>query len=161
MTCRNFLGDFIERNSAKSRHGSGEKLIYDFTRQSNRFKNLCTRVRSNRRHAHLRHNLEHTFARSFDVVLNRLLGVKSTQPEHSAAIAGIDHVFNSFKSQIRIYRPRAVTNQQSHVMHLACVTRFDNQTHHGALLLTNQMMVNRARQQQRRDWCKSVVAVAI
>ena len=63
-----------------------------------------------------------------------------------------NHVVQRFKGQIRIDRPRAVTNEQREMMHFARFAGFQNQADPRARAFANQMMMHAGHRQQAPEW---------
>ena len=59
-----------------------------------------------------------------------------------------DHVFQRLKSQIRIHRTAAVTDQQGEVVYLTRFTGFQHQANLGARARANQVMIQAGDGQQ-------------
>ena len=82
-----------------------------------------------------------------DVVLHRLVRVHAAE---AVQVVG-DHVLDRLEREVRVDRPGAVADQQRHVVHLAGVAALDDQPDLGALLLADQVVVDRSGQQQAGD----------
>ena len=79
----------------------------------------------------------------------------------AAPLVGGDHVLDRLEREVRVDGTRAEPDQQRHVVHLARVAALDDQAHLRARLLTDEMVVDRTREQQRRDRCVHLVGVAV
>ena len=94
MPYRNFLSDLIEADTPETRHRSGEVFINEILSKTDCFEDLSAGVGSDRRHAHLRHHLQHTFSTRLDVVLDRFVRIHSTKRVQSFAAVCGDHVLD-------------------------------------------------------------------
>ena len=79
-----------------------------------------------------------------DVVFGSLL---KANVQHAVAA----HVFQCFKGQIGVDAADAVTKEQCHMMHLARLSRFDNDGSTQTSAIFNQMMVQACASQQCRN----------
>ena len=149
MTLRYFSSNFIETNTAKTRHCSRKEFINKICCQANGFEDLSTGVGRNSGDTHLGHHLQYTLAGCLDVVLHCFVRVHSAKAVHAGFVVGCNHVFNRFKSQVWVNCACTKTDKQCHVMHFASITTFHNKTYLGATLLTNEVMMHSACEQQR------------
>ena len=94
MTCSNLCSNFTQPDAIQARDGSSKKLAHKFFSKTKGFKYLCTGVRSDRRHSHLRHHFENTFSCSLDVVIDCFFRIDPTKSVGSGPIIGGNHVFN-------------------------------------------------------------------
>ncbi len=145
MAPGDLLGDRVELDAAELGAGAGEVPVDQGLRQPDRLEDLGTGVGRNGRHAHLRHHLEHALAQAPDQVLDRDLGLDG----HVVAVAG--EVLDRLHGEVRVDRRGAVPDQERDVVHLADVAGLDHQPDLGAGLLADQMVVDGAGQEQRRD----------
>ena len=154
---RHFGGDLVQTNTAQTTDRAGEVFVHQVRRQTDGLENLGSGVRSDRAHAHLRHHLQHALTGRLDVLLQRRARVDVTQVVQILA----DHVLDGLESQVRVDGPGSESDEQSHVMDLAGVARLHDQADLGALLLADEVMVNRRGEQERRNGRQHFVAVSI
>ena len=107
--------------------------------EPDRFEDLRTGVRRDRRDAHLRHHLEDALARGLHVVLDGLALGEARQHAFAAQVA--DRV----EREVRVDRTRAVAEQQREVVHLARLAGLDDEPDARARLLAHEVVVHRAR----------------
>ncbi|CAB4649994.1 unannotated protein [freshwater metagenome] len=155
MTHSNLGCDLIETNATETTHRASEVFVNKIVRETNRFENLCPGVRGHCGDAHFGHDLQNTLARGLDVVTNRLDWIV-----HLCAIFS-DEVFDRLKREVRIDGCSAVTDQETHVMHLSCVTSLDDQTNSCARLFADEVVVNSTCKEQRRNRSHFSVSAAI
>ena len=77
--------NYLDADATKLTCCAREVCVYELLAQANRFEYLRTRIRRNGRDTHLRHDLEHTFAKTVDQVLCALLKAypnKCTRAHH-------------------------------------------------------------------------------
>ena len=110
--------------------------------QSDRFKYLRAAVTLNRRDAHLGHHLDHSLDGGFDVIVAGIVWCDIDQQPLA------DHVVHRFEGEIRVDRPRAVTDQQREMMHFARLAGFQHQTDPRARAFPDQMMMQPGHGQQ-------------
>ena len=139
------LGDDVELDAAELGGRAGEVLVDDSLREADRLEDLGARVGRDRRDAHLGHHLQDALAERLDQVLDRLLAVGGDV----VALAG--EVLDGLHGEVGVDRGRAVADQQGHVVDLADVAGLDQQADLGAGLLADQVVVDGAGEQQRRD----------
>ena len=123
---------------------AGEVLVDERLLQADRFEDLRTGVRRDRRDAHLRHHLQDALARGLHVVLDRLaLG-------DAAPITPSRHeVADRVEREVGVDRAGAVAEQQREVMHLARFAGLDDEPDARARLLAHEVVVHRGGDQQR------------
>ena len=119
--------------------GATEILVDQFAVQPDRLEDLGTAVRHIGADAHLRHDLVQALADRLDVVLDGFLGLRPVQRSQC------------LQREVRVHGLGAVTGQQCIVMHLARGSGFDNQARRRTHSFNDQVLVHRARRQQRRD----------
>ena len=161
MANRDLLGDLIEADATKTRDRSGEVFVDQILCETDGFEDLCSGVRSDGRHAHLRHHLQHTFATCLDVVLDCLVWVHATERVKTFTAVSGDHVLDRLEGEILVDCTCTESDQQGHVVHFASVSTLDDEADLCARLFTNEVVVHCAGQQQRRDRRIHLVTVAI
>ena len=149
------FGDHVEADAAEFGRGPREVPVHEFLRQADGLEDLGTAVRRHRGHTHLGHDLQDALAERLDQVAHGRLG--GDVAEHAAP----GQPLGGLHGQVRVDGGSAVADEQRHVMHLAHVTGFDDDAHHGPVLLTHQVMVDRCGQQQRRDRREVAGGVAV
>ena len=147
VTRSDLAGDAVQANPAKTAGRSREELVDDVVRQTDRLEDLRPRVRGDRRDTHFGHHLEDALVGGLDEVL---LGLDRVL-DRGHALG--DEILDGFKCEVRVHSTRAVANQQAHVMALARIASFDDETHLGPRPSERQVVVDRARKEQGRDRC--------
>ena len=143
-----FTGDDVEADAADARGGPGEVPVDECLLQADRLEDLRAAVALQRRDPHLRHDFQDALVERLDVVDRRLF---VGQPRHVRENALPDHVVEGFEGEVGVDRPGAVADEQRDVVHLARVTRLDEQRAAGARPLAHQVMVDAGRRQQARN----------
>ncbi|CAB4704754.1 unannotated protein [freshwater metagenome] len=157
VTCGHLGGHLLQTDTAETADGASEVLVDEIPAETDGFEDLRAGVAGDGAHTHLAHHLQHTLAGALDVLLLRLVRVERTK---TVQILG-DHVFDALEREVGVDCAGAVTDEQCHVMHLACVAALDNEAHLGALLLADEVVVHRCCQQQTGDRGVDLVAVAV
>ena len=134
---------------------AGEVLVDERLLEPDRFEDLRTRVGRDRRDAHLRHHLEDALARGLHVVLHGLAFGEAGQ--HTFATQVADRV----EREVRVDRAGAEAEQQAEVVDLARFTGLDHEADARARLLAHEVVVHRARDEQRGDRRVLGVCVAV
>src|SRR5207302_290515 len=113
VTTERLRGDQIHADSAHARRRAGEMAINERCTQSHRFPQLRAAITLQRRDAHLRHDLEETFAQRFDVALlgGRPMWLASNR-------LGTSHCPDAFEGEIWVYGARAIRDQESEMRNL-------------------------------------------
>ena len=145
MLLLRFPRHFFQTDAADSRRRPGKILIDQLLAQPDRFENLRAAVGLDGRDAHLRHHFDDAFVDGFVVAFD---GVMVTDV---LAAALVDHVVQTFVSQIGIDRLHAVTEQQTEMVHFARLAGLQHQADPGARAGADQMMMQAGRGEQRRD----------
>ena len=149
--------DLVEADAAEPADGAGEVALDELGAEADGLEDLGAGVAGHRRHAHLRHHLEHALAARLDVVAHRLARVDG--PE-AVEVLG-DQVLDRLEREVGVDRAGAVADQQRHVVHLAGVAALDDQPDHRALLGAHEVVVHGRGEQQRRDRRLDGVGVAV
>ena len=148
-------GDLVEPDASELAVHPAEELVDGVLVETDHLEELRAGVRGHRGDAHLAHHLEHALARGLDVVVAG--GLEVDVAEHPA----LDHVLDRFERHVRIDRCRTESHQRGDMVDLAAISRFDDQADACALALADQVVVNRGRQQQRRDRCERLVGLSV
>ena len=133
----------------------GEVLVEQLLADADGLEQLRAGVGRQRRDAHLGHHLQHTLARGLDVV--RLRRVTADAGDGAA----VDHVLDGLERHVRVDRGGAEADQAGHVVHLAGVTRLDDEPDLGAGAVANKMVVHGRDAQQRRDRRHRLVGLTV
>ena len=138
-------GDLVETDTADAADRAGEVRIHHVGRQSDGLEHLGPGVGRHGRDAHLGHDLEHALAACLDVVADGLPG------RHPGEDPVLDQIGDGVEGQIGVDGGGAVAEQERHVVHLAGLSRLDDETHAGPGLFLDQMVMDRADEEQGRD----------
>ncbi|CAB4891171.1 unannotated protein [freshwater metagenome] len=149
------VGDLVEIDTAEVAVEPGEVLVDQFLRQADDLEQLGSGVRRESRDAHLGHHLQHALACGLDVVADGLVEVDAGEG------TALDHVLDRLEGHVRIDRCRTESDEQSHVVDLAGVTGFDDQTDLGAGLLTNEMVVHCRGEEQGRNRSELLTGLSV
>ena len=149
------LGDHVQPGAAELGWRAGEVLVDDVLVDADRLEGLRGGVGGDGGDAHLAHHLHHALAERLEVVAHGRGGFDAGE------FAFADQVLDGLEGQIRVDRRGAEADEHRDVVHLAGVTRFDDQRHGGALLGADQVVMHRGDGQQRRDRRPGVVGVAV
>ena len=155
MPGRDVGGDVVQRDSAGGTCQSGEVLTENVLVDADGLEQLGAGVGGQRRDAHLGHHLQHALACGLDVVGQRLVAVQAFEA------AAVQHDLDRLERHVRVDRRRTESDQRGHVMHLAGVTRLDDQADLGAAAFANQVVVHRRYRQQRRDRRQLLVGLPV
>ncbi len=142
---RDLLRQRVQPDAPELGGRAGEVAVDEFGCEAEGLEHLGAAVGRNSGDPHLAHDLEHALAERLDEVGDGLLG------RHPGDRPAADQVLRALHRQIGIDRGRAVPDEQGDVVDLADVARLDQQPDLGAGPLPDQVMVDGARQQQRRD----------
>ena len=140
------LGDFIQADTVEVRSGAVEKPIDDLAPQADDFENLRAAIRIDRADAHLRHDLQQAVFDGVQIILDGFVGLQIAAD-----------VRRGGQRQIRIHRRRAVTDEHRKVMGLARLAAFDDEVALHAQIGAQEMIVDRAQREDRRD--ESVIGI--
>src|SRR5262245_37239428 len=121
---RDLRRDLVESDATEAADGAREVFVHELAAESDGFEDLRPGVRRDGAHAHLRHHLEDALATRLDVVLDRLVRIHATE---AVQVLG-DHVLDRLEGEVRVDRTRPVPDEERHVMHLAGVAAFENET---------------------------------
>ena len=157
VTALALLGDLVESDAGDLRDGAREVLVDQLLVEPDRLEHLRAAVRRDGGDAHLRHDLQHALARRLDVLLHRFVRVGATETVETLG----DQVLDRLEREVRVDRPRSVTDQEGHVVHFARVARLHDEPDLGARLLADEVVVDRRREEQRRDRRPLAVRVAV
>ena len=149
------VGDVVEVDAAGRAGQPGEVLVEHLLADADGLEQLGAGVGRQRRDAHLGHHLQHALACRLDVVGLRL--VAGDAGDHAA----VDHVLDGLERHVRVDRGGAEADQCGHVVHLAGVTRLDDEPDLGAGAVANKMVVHGRDAQQRRDRRHRLVGLAV
>ena len=143
-------GDFFQTDASDAGCLCAEIASQQFLADPYGFKNLCAPVGTDGRNAHLAHNLEQALADGLDIVL---LG-RFVIHLHIA----FPHQFIQYgEGHVGIDGTGAISQQQGGVHHLANLAAFYNQCGLHAFLNGDEVMMDSANRQQRRDGGMGVV----
>ena len=141
-------GQDVEADALHAAGRARETAIDHFLLQSHGFENLSALVGLQRRDAHLGHDLSACpWPRPCDSV-PRLSRRRGTRPTADAPRVGLPQ---RFEGQVGIDRIGPVADQQTVMMHFACLARFQHDADAGPLRLAHQMMMHGTAGQQRTD----------
>ncbi len=143
MALLDFAGDAGEVDALDTRGGPLEIGVDDFAVQTDRFENLRAAVTLDGRDAHLRHRFDDAFDRGFDVLLDGFRDVDAGE------ILAADDVLDRFEDQIRIDRARAVTGEQSEMVHFARFAGLEDEADLRACAIGHEMVVQPGHGEQR------------
>ena len=136
VPARDLAGDDVEVDALDPRRGAGEVLVDEALLQPDGLEDLGAGVGGDGGDAHLRHHLEDALARGLDVVLDGLaLGQVG---EHALAAQVADRV----EREVGVDATRAVAEQEREVMHLARLTRLDEQPDTRPGLLPHEVVMH-------------------
>uniref|UniRef100_A0A6J5ZWJ4 Unannotated protein n=1 Tax=freshwater metagenome TaxID=449393 RepID=A0A6J5ZWJ4_9ZZZZ len=146
MPLKRFLAKNIQANSPDPRRSPGEVAIDELLLESDRFEDLCTAVRLNRRDAHLGDRLQKPLAKRLDDIALGLV-----RAVHSVDVTLGSHFGGAVEQQIRVDCARPVADQRGEVMNLARLSAFKNEPCLQPVAKPHQVMVDGGDCQQRRD----------
>ena len=129
--------DDVEVDSAEARDRAREVALDELVRQADGLEDLRAAVGAHRRHAHLGHDLEQALAQGLHEIAHGLL---RGDPGEDLAV---DEVLHGLHREVGIDGRGPVAHQQSGVMDLPDVTRFDDERRLGARLATHEMVMDR------------------
>ena len=156
LVSRRVLGrDDLESDAPELGLGAGEVLVDELLREADGLEHLCAGVGGHRRDAHLGHDLQHALAEGLDEVRDRLGG------GDAGDVAGAHEVLDGLHRQIGIDRRGAVSDEGRDVMHLAHVSRLDDEARLHARLLADEVVVHGGQHQQGRDGREVLVGVTV
>ena len=148
MPAQAFFGQDIEPHTFDTACRSDKCEINNLLGQTDCFKDLCTLIGAQGRNAHLAHDLQDALRHGFSIV-DRELG-------SAIEVMSIQHIIElrlpqSIESEVWVDRVRAVAEQETVMMHFACLARFYDQADTRAFRLSNEVMVYQSTSEQRRD----------
>ena len=143
--CRSmdFAGDHVHAHAVEPAHGPREIAVDDLRAQPDGLENLCPAVALHRGNAHLRRHLDDPLVGRLDVIFLGLIErqILGQQPR-------LVQIGDGFKRQIRIHRPRPVTDEQTKMMHFPRFPGLDHQPALRARTPANEVVVQPRRRQQ-------------
>ncbi len=160
--------EIVEADPAQPRGHAIEAVRDHLVGQADRLEDLRRTVAIDRRDAHLRHDLEQALLQRVGVVLLGL--VRKLRPRYvvfSLLIALLGSVAldrqppHGRQGQIGVDRLGAHAHQAGQMMHLARLAALDDQADAGALTQPDQVLMNRAERQQRRDRRVGLIHAAV
>ena len=149
------LGDDVQAHAVELGDGSREEVLDQLAGQAQGLEGLGSAVGGDGRDAHLGHDLLHALAQSLDEVGDRLL---LRDPDD---LPGAHEVLGGLHGQVWVHARGAVAQQQGHVVDFADVAGLDHERALGASGRAQQMVVDRAGEQQRGDRRPGAVRVAV
>ena len=141
---QHLLGDDVEADAAQRRGRAGEVLVDELLGQAHGLEDLGAAVGGDGGDAHLGHDLEDAVAEGVDEVVDG--GVRV---DLDGARAG--EVLDGLHGEVRADRGGAVADEEGDVVDLADVAGLDDEPDLGARVLAQQVVVDGAREEQRRD----------
>ena len=137
-------GEVLDADAAEAADCAGEVLLNEVVAQANGLKDLRAGVRRHGADAHLRHHLQHALTAGLDEVLQGLVRIHAAQAIEVFA----NHVFDGFEREVWVDCAGAVAHEQRHVVHFARIAALNNEADLGALLLANEVVMNRSSKEQ-------------
>ena len=147
--------DRLDADTAEDARRTREVLVDEVLVKTDRLEGLSACIGAHGRDAHLGHDLEHALAEALDDVAHRRLGREAR--DH----AGAHEVLDSLHREVGVDGGGAEADEERDVVHLAHVSRLDDDADAHALLGADEMVVHRGEQQQGGDRREIGVRVAI
>ena len=149
------LRDHVDPDPADPRGGPGEVLVDDRLVEPHGLEDLRAAIGLDGRDPHLGGDLEHAFVERLDVVLDGGLVVEARDQPLA------DQVIEGLEGEVGVDGPRAIADQDRHVVDLARLAALQDQTGLDARALAHQVVVDPGGREQGRDRGQVLVHPAI
>ncbi len=155
MTEAILLGEDIHRHATEDAGDASEVPIDDALAQPDGFERLRSGVGRDRGYTHLGHRLEQALSEGVDDVRDRLLGSDTID----AALP--NEQLGGLHREVRVHRERSEPDECGDVMYLAYVARFDDERNLHSTTRLNEVLIDGADHEKRRDGSEHVRGIAI
>ena len=149
-----FLGDLFDVRAFATAGSAAEILVHQIGGEADGFENLRAAVGGDGRDSHLGHGFHHPLDRAFEEIVGSLL---QRDVEHVV----LDHLVDGLERHVGVDRVRAVTDERGEMVDLAGLAGFEDDRDERAGAFADQIVVDAAHQQQRRDGGAALVDVSI
>ena len=151
---RHFFGDFIEAGSPDSGCRTGEVFVNDFLIEADSFEQLSATIAHNRGHTHLAHDLQYAGGQCIGQILDRCRRI-------DLEVSGAGEFLDGFECKIRVDACGTIGDEQGDMVDFTNIAGFDSQGDLGAGMTAQQVMLDCAGEQKRRDRAPGMVGFAV